>query len=100
MTVVTDGEESAYRDELQNLAVWCSTNNLLLNTFFKESNKNHQPLSINDVEIVYSFKCLGVHISACLIRSSNTSEIVQKIVKYLVDSEKNPFEFSGDEVFI
>ena len=31
MGVISNNDELAYRDEVQNLTVWCSTNNLILN---------------------------------------------------------------------
>lgn len=53
--LITGGDESAYRQEVQNLSERCSADNLILNTAkpkelvkdFGKHNINHQPLLIN-----------------------------------------------------
>lgn len=87
--LIKDDDESAYRDEVQHLAVWCATNNLELNTqktkeiivdFRRSRSHAHTPIYINGavVERVSSFKFLGVHISDDLTWSHNTSTLVKK----------------------
>ncbi len=86
--LITGGDESAYRQEVQKLSEWCSVNNLILNTTktkeltrdFRKHNKNLQPLFVNGecVERVHSFKFLGIHITDCLSWSTNTSAVVKK----------------------
>ncbi|XP_056611074.1 transmembrane protein 237A [Triplophysa dalaica] len=72
--LIKDDDESAYRDEVQHLAVGCATNNLELNTqktkeiivdFRRTRSHAHTPIYINGavVERVSGFKFLGIHIS-------------------------------------
>ncbi len=86
--LITGGDESSYRQEVQNLSEWCSANNLILNTTktkeltidFRKHNTNHQPLLINNVRVerVHSFKLLGIHITDSMTWSLNTQETVKK----------------------
>lgn len=71
--LISSNDESANRDEVQQLAYWCSENNLSLNVDktkevivdFRKTRSTHTPLSIRGsiVETVNSIKFLGVHIS-------------------------------------
>ncbi|KAL0193585.1 hypothetical protein M9458_011881, partial [Cirrhinus mrigala] len=71
--LIQDGEVSAYRQEVEQLAVWCSLNNLELNTLktvemiidFRRNPPALPPLSIMDstVAAVETFKFLGSIIS-------------------------------------
>ncbi|KAK3556403.1 hypothetical protein QTP70_007977 [Hemibagrus guttatus] len=71
MTVV-DTTESAYREEVQQLTVWCRANNLSLNVDktkemvvdFRRAQSDHSPLFIegSPVEIIKSTKFLGIHL--------------------------------------
>ncbi|KAJ0070008.1 hypothetical protein NL108_000247 [Boleophthalmus pectinirostris] len=94
MTVVgliTEGNEAPYRDELLKLSEWCATNNLALNIIkelildFRWNRATPAPLYINgqSVERVESFKFLGVHISADLSWSVNTSALDKKAQQWL-----------------
>lgn len=86
-------DETAYRDEVQRLAVWCSDNNLKLNSSktkeliinFRKSSSVMTPLYINGdcMEIVPFFRFLGTYIAADLSWANNTSEIVKKAQKRL-----------------
>lgn len=87
--LITNGDETNYRAEVQNLADWCSQNNLLLNTsktkeliidFRRSQNGEYAPISIygDSVEGVSSFKFLGTHISEDLTWSTNTAALVKK----------------------
>ena len=86
--MITGGNEEAYRDEVLNLERWCATNNLALNISktkeiildFRRNAATPAPLYINGecVERVQSFKFLGVHISADLTWTTNTSALVKK----------------------
>ncbi|KAF7712005.1 gastrula zinc finger protein XlCGF28.1-like, partial [Silurus meridionalis] len=71
---IDNNDESAYREEIHNLAAWCATNNLTLNAtktkelivdFWKPNSRRHLPVNIDgtEVERVSSFKFLEVHIS-------------------------------------
>ncbi|KAK3519981.1 hypothetical protein QTP70_010107 [Hemibagrus guttatus] len=71
---ISNNDESAYREEIQSLSVWCSMNNRTLNAMkTKES----------EVEHVSSFKFLGVHISEDLSWHLNTSTLVRKAQQHL-----------------
>lgn len=83
----SSNDESAYRDEVQQLAFWCSENNLSLNVDktkemiadFRKIRSSHT-LSIqgSTVETVNSIKFLGVHISDDLTWTTNTTSITKK----------------------
>ncbi|KAF7706728.1 gastrula zinc finger protein XlCGF28.1-like, partial [Silurus meridionalis] len=86
---IDNNDESAYREEIRNLAAWCATNNLTLNAtktkelivdFQKSNSGRHLPVNINgtEVERVSSFKFLGVHISEDLSLQQNMSALVKK----------------------
>ncbi|KAI5608791.1 gastrula zinc finger protein XlCGF28.1-like, partial [Silurus asotus] len=86
---IENNDESAHREEIRNLAAWCTTNNLTLNAtktkglivdFRKSNSGRHLPVNINgtEVEQVSSFKFLGVHISEDLSWQQNTSALVKK----------------------
>jgi len=86
--LITRGDESAYRDEIQRLAVWCSDNNLVLNSIktkeliidFRKNSRTPDPLYINSncVERVPAFRFLGTHIAEDLSWSINTTTSVKK----------------------
>ncbi|KAL0175546.1 hypothetical protein M9458_027876, partial [Cirrhinus mrigala] len=87
-TLIQDGEESAYRQEVKELAVWCSQNNLELNTLktvemiidFRRNPPALTPLSIMDstVATVEIFKFLGSVISQDLKWVTHINSIVKK----------------------
>uniref|UniRef100_A0A9J8B5F0 Reverse transcriptase domain-containing protein n=1 Tax=Cyprinus carpio carpio TaxID=630221 RepID=A0A9J8B5F0_CYPCA len=87
--LISDNNETAYREEVQHLATWCADNNLLLNTsktkelivnFRKKKGSTPDPIHINGmvVERVSSFKFLGTTISEDLSWTTNTSSLVKK----------------------
>ncbi|KAI5611083.1 hypothetical protein C0J50_9265 [Silurus asotus] len=87
--LITNNDETAYREEIQHLATWCNNNNLLLNTsktkerivdFRKETRGTHDTTHINGMAVkrVSSFKFLGIHISVDLSWTTNTSSLVKK----------------------
>uniref|UniRef100_A0A669B3Y2 Reverse transcriptase domain-containing protein n=1 Tax=Oreochromis niloticus TaxID=8128 RepID=A0A669B3Y2_ORENI len=88
MGLITNDDDTAYRDEVQRLSEWCNYNNLTLNTKktkevvldFRKTRTDPPPLSIkvDYVERVSSFKFLGTHISEDLSWSTNTSALVKK----------------------
>ncbi|KAK3506659.1 hypothetical protein QTP70_012929 [Hemibagrus guttatus] len=90
MTVVglISKNESAYREEVQRLTVWCKDNNLSLNVEktkekvvdFRRAQSDHSPLNINgsNVKIVKSTKFFSVHLVEDLTWSLNTSSITRK----------------------
>uniref|UniRef100_A0A3P9AUA1 Reverse transcriptase domain-containing protein n=1 Tax=Maylandia zebra TaxID=106582 RepID=A0A3P9AUA1_9CICH len=86
--LISGGDESAYRDEVERLSSWCKDNNLLLNTKktkeliidYRRHKTEIQPLIISDdcVERVADFRFLGVSIEGNLSWSVNTSELLKK----------------------
>ena len=80
--LITDNDETAYREEVRDLAVWCQDNNLSLNVIktkerivdYREKETVHPPILIKGaaVEQVDSFKFLGVHITNKLTWSKHT----------------------------
>ncbi len=85
--LIQDGDESAYRQEVKELAVWCSLNNLELNTLktvemIVDFRRNPQlsPLTImnNSVNAVESFRFLGTTISQDLKWDTHIDSIVKK----------------------
>ncbi len=81
-------DESAYRQEVKELAVWCSLNNLELNTLktaemivdFRRNPPVLLPLTImnSTVTAVESFRFLGTTISQDLKWVNNIESIVKK----------------------
>ncbi len=86
--LIQDGDESAYRQEVKELAVWCSLNNLELNTLktvemivdFRRNPPALPPLTImnNSVNAVESFRFLGTTISQDLKWDTHIDSIVKK----------------------
>ncbi len=84
--LIQDGEESAYRQEVKELAFWCSLNNLELNTLktvemivdFRRKPPALPPLTImnSTVTAVESFRFLGTTISQDL--NNHIDSIVRK----------------------
>uniref|UniRef100_A0A8C7MZF5 Reverse transcriptase domain-containing protein n=1 Tax=Oncorhynchus kisutch TaxID=8019 RepID=A0A8C7MZF5_ONCKI len=86
--LITNNDETAYREEVRALGVWCKENNLTLNVNktkemivdFRKQQREHPPIHIDGtvVERVASFKFLGIHITDKLNWSTHTDSIVKK----------------------
>ncbi|KAL0195801.1 hypothetical protein M9458_009373, partial [Cirrhinus mrigala] len=86
--LIRDGDESAYRQEIEQLSLWCSHNNLELNTLktvemtvdFRRKPPALPPLTImnSTVAAVDSFKFLGTNISQDLKWDIHIDSIVNK----------------------
>ncbi len=87
--LINNNDETAYRNEVQHLALWCDNNSLVLNIkktkeniidFRKAGQYKHSPLSIGNevMERVTEFKFLGVTVSEDLSWSTNTASVVGK----------------------
>ncbi len=92
-TIHNPSDESAYRQEVKELAVWCSLNNLELNTLktvemivdFRRNPPALPPLTImnSTVTAVESFRFLGTTISEDLKWDNYIDSIVRKAQKRL-----------------
>ncbi len=86
--LIQDGDESAYRQEVKELAVWCSLNNLELNTLktvemivdFRRNPPALPPLTImnSSVKTVESLRFMGTTISQDLKWDNHIDSIVKK----------------------
>ncbi|XP_078019488.1 uncharacterized protein LOC117251154 [Epinephelus lanceolatus] len=86
--LISGGDESAHRAQVEHLTAWCRDNNLLLNTSktkelivdFRRKKMDIQPLHIRGecVKRVSVFRFLGVHITDNLTWCTNTAELVKK----------------------
>ncbi|KAL0199541.1 hypothetical protein M9458_002728, partial [Cirrhinus mrigala] len=86
--LINDGDESAYRQEVKELAVWCSHNNLELNTLktvemtvdFRRNPPALPPLTIMDstVTSVETFRFLGTTLTQNLKWDNHIDLIVKK----------------------
>ncbi|KAI4895073.1 hypothetical protein NFI96_006521 [Prochilodus magdalenae] len=86
--LITDGDETAYREEVSALSEWCYHNNLSLNIsntkemimdYRKLQRDGHSPLYINgaEVERVSSVRFLGVHLTDDLTWSLHINKVVR-----------------------
>ena len=83
-----NNDESKYREEVEHLYQWCRENNLCINVKknkemvvdFRRDKRPLPPLHIGGaaVEVVSSFRYLGVYISNDLTSGANTSRLVRK----------------------
>ncbi len=88
ISLIKDSDESAYRQEVEQLAVWCSLNNLELNTLktvemivdFRRNPPALPPLTImnSTVTAVESFRFLGTTISQDLKWDNHIDSIAKK----------------------
>ncbi|KAL7855621.1 hypothetical protein AOLI_G00192250 [Acnodon oligacanthus] len=86
--LISENDESAYREEVQRLTDRCRANNLSPNVDktkemvvdFRRARGDHPPLNITGsaVEIVRSIKFLGVHITENLTWTLNTNSIAKR----------------------
>ena len=70
--LITDNDETVYREEVRDLAMWCQDNNLSLSfktkgmiVDYRKKRTEHAPILIDGaaVEQVEIFKSLDVHIT-------------------------------------
>ena len=66
--LITDNDETAYREEVRDLAMWCQDNVIKTKEMivdYRKKRTEHAPILIDGavVEQVESFKFLGVHIT-------------------------------------
>ena len=75
--MITDNDETAYREEVRDLVGWCQNNNLSLNVTktkemivdYRKRRTEYAPILLDGAveEQVESFKFLGVHITNKLV---------------------------------
>lgn len=86
--LITDNDETAYREEVHSLTLWCQQCNLSLNinkikeilVDFRRQDRQYSHIGINGKSVygVSRFKLLGVHITEDLIWSAHTVAVVKK----------------------
>ena len=86
--LITDNDETAYREQVRELAVWCQDNNLSLNVIktkelivdYRKRRAQQAPILIDRavVERVESFKFLGVYITNKLSWSKHTRTVMKR----------------------
>ncbi len=86
--LITDNDETAYREEVSTLTKWCQEKHLSLNidktkelvVDYRRQSREHTPITIDKtpVERVTSFKFLGVHITEDLTWSAHTDAVLKK----------------------
>ena len=91
--LINDNDETAYREEVRDLAVWCQDNNLSLNVNktkelivnYRKRRAEQAPINIDGAEVdrIESFKFLGVHITNRLSRSKHTRTVVKRAREHL-----------------
>ncbi len=87
--LISNNDETHYREEVAQLAEWCGANNLSLNVEktkevvmdFRRNSVGHPPLTIDSstVERVSSTKFLGVHITENLTWTTNTMSLFKRL---------------------
>jgi hypothetical protein len=86
--LITANIETAYRKEVRELSVWCQDNDLSLNgsktkeliVDYRKRRAEQVPINIDlaVVELVESFRFLGVHITHNLLWSKHTKTVVKR----------------------
>ena len=87
--LISNNNEEAYLQEINQLVTWCQGNRLELNVsktkelivdFSRKQQRNYTPISIagTEVERVDCFKYLGVHITEDLTWARHTNSLVKK----------------------
>ncbi|KAI2646963.1 hypothetical protein H4Q32_030697 [Labeo rohita] len=88
--LISNNDETHYREEVAQLVEWCGANNLSLNVSktkevvmdFRRNSVDHPPLTIDSsaVERVSSTKFLGVHITEDLTWTTNTMGTIESVL--------------------
>ncbi len=86
--LISNNDETPYREEVAQMVEWCGANNLSLNVSktnevvmdFRRNSADHPPLTIDSstVERVRSTKFLGMHITEDLTWTTNTTSLFKK----------------------
>jgi hypothetical protein len=98
VVLTTDNDDTAYREEVRDLTVWCKDKNISLNVIktremivnYRKRSAEHTPILIDGavLEQVESFKFLGVHITNKhpAIQDLYTRRCQRKSLKMVKDS--------------
>ena len=80
--LITDNDETACREDVRDLVVWCQDNNLSLNVIktkemivdYRKKRTEYAPILIDGaaVEQVESFKFLGAHVTNRLVQAHHS----------------------------
>jgi hypothetical protein len=91
--LIIDHDETAYREEVRYLAVWCQNNNLSLKVgktkelivVYRKWRAEHALIHINGavLERTKSFKVLCVHITKDLSQSKHSNTVVKRVQQCL-----------------
>jgi hypothetical protein len=86
--LINNNDETAYREEVRDLTVWCKDNNISLNVIqtkemivdYRKRRTEHAPILIDGavVERVESFKFLGVQFTNKLTWSKHTKTVMKR----------------------
>jgi hypothetical protein len=97
--LINNNDDTAYREEVRDLAMWCQDNNLSRNVIktkemivdYRKRRTEHTTILIDGavVEPVDSFKFLGVHITNKLSWSKHTKTVMKR-------AQQSLFPTSGD----
>jgi hypothetical protein len=92
--LITDNDETAYREMVRDLAMWCQDNNLSLNVIktkemivnYRKKRTEYAPILIYGavVEQVESFKFLVIHITNKLSWTKHTKTVVKRARQSLI----------------
>ena len=82
--LITNNDESTYREEVSELALWCHDNNLSqhvsktkeLIVDFRKQRSEHTPIHINGIAVEFKFLC--VQITEDLSWTNNTTTLVKR----------------------
>ncbi len=103
--LITDNDETAYREEVSTLTKWCQENHLSLNidktkelvVDYRRQSREHTPITIDKtpVERVSSFKFLGVHITedltdAVLKKAHQRASLLPETAEEVWNELQNP----------
>ena len=90
--LITDNDETVYREEVSNLAVWCQDNKLIktkeMIVDYRKRKTKHASILIDGAvgEQVESFKFFGVHITNKLTWFKHTKTVMKRAKKSLFPS--------------
>jgi hypothetical protein len=107
--LITNNEETAYREEVRDLTMWCKDHYLSLNVIktkevivdYRKRRTEHAPFLISGavVEQVESFKFLGFHITNKLTWFKYIKTVVKRARRNLFPLSKQNMFGMGPQIF-